>query len=123
MNNRNVFADNLKKYMKENGKSRREICEALGFNYYTFSSWINGTKYPRMDKVEMLANYFGIQKSDLIEEVPAAATKKDNERLAKFIVRLRSDKDFFAIVDTLYSFDNTQLKSVAGMIKALQAFK
>ena len=25
-------------------------------------------KYPRMDKVEMMANYFGILKSDLIED-------------------------------------------------------
>ena len=26
-------------------------------------------KYPRIDKIEILANYFGILKSDLIEEV------------------------------------------------------
>lgn len=68
MNNKNVFSDNLKRYMKENDKSRREVCEALGVSYYTFSDWVNGKKYPRMDKVEMLANYFGILKSDLIED-------------------------------------------------------
>jgi transcriptional regulator with XRE-family HTH domain len=68
MNNKNVFAKNLKKYLDLSEKSRKEVCDALGFNYYTFTSWINGTKYPRMDKVEMLAQYFGILKSDLIEE-------------------------------------------------------
>lgn len=68
MNNKNIFANNLKKYMALNGKSRREVCEALGFSYYTFSDWVNGKKYPRMDKVEMLANYFGVLKSDLIED-------------------------------------------------------
>ena len=68
MNNKSIFAENLREQMRIHGKSRREVCAALGFSYYTFSDWVNGKKYPRMDKVEMLANYFGIQKSDLIEE-------------------------------------------------------
>ena len=67
MDNKNVFASNLKRYMEVTGKSRNDISEALGISYFTVSDWVNGKKYPRMDKVEMLANYFGIQKSDLIE--------------------------------------------------------
>lgn len=54
--------------MQESEKSRKEVSEALGVSYYTFSDWVNGKKYPRMDKVEKLANYFGILKSDLIED-------------------------------------------------------
>lgn len=68
MDNKNIFAANLKRYMKEHNKSRREVSDALGISYFTLTDWVNGKKYPRMDKVEMLANYFGIQKSDLIED-------------------------------------------------------
>ena len=68
MDNKNVFALNLRKYMEVKGKSRNDISEALGISYFTVSDWVNGKKYPRMDKVEMLANYFGVQKSDLIED-------------------------------------------------------
>ena len=68
MDNKNIFSSNLKKYMDLNNKTRREICDALGFSYYTFTDWVNGKKYPRMDKVEKLADYFGILKSDLIED-------------------------------------------------------
>lgn len=68
MDNKNILAENLSRYMKLNSKSRKEVCDDLGLNYYTFTDWINGRKYPRMDKVEILANYFGILKSDLIEE-------------------------------------------------------
>ncbi len=67
MDNKNVFASNLKRYMEVKGKTRNDISEALGISYFTVSDWVNGKKYPRMDKVEMLANYFDIQKSDLIE--------------------------------------------------------
>lgn len=68
MDNKNVFANNLKKQMELKGASRKDLSEALGISYFTITAWVNGTKYPRMDKVEMLANYFGIQKSDLIED-------------------------------------------------------
>lgn len=68
MEHKEVFSKNLQKYMALNGKSRKEVCQALGYSYFTFSDWVNGKKMPRMDKVEQLANYFGIKKSDLIEE-------------------------------------------------------
>lgn len=69
MDNKDVFAKNLKYYMKECCKTRQDISQALNISYYTVSDWVNGKKYPRMDKVELLANYFGILKSDLIEEI------------------------------------------------------
>lgn len=68
MENKNIFAENLRKQMRERNVSRRDLSDALGISYYTVTSWVNGTKYPRMDKVEILADYFGIKKSDLIEE-------------------------------------------------------
>ena len=74
MEHKEVFAKNLKKYMELNGKSRREMCAALGYSYFTFSDWVNGKKMPRMDKVEQLANYFGILKSDLLEDKKETAT-------------------------------------------------
>lgn len=78
MDNKSVFATNLKKQMDLHGKSRRDICKDLGFSYYTLSDWVNGKKYPRMDKVEILAAYFGIQKSDLIEEQTEKPTAADD---------------------------------------------
>ncbi len=77
MNNKNIFAANLRRYMELNDKSRKDVCNDLGFNYNTYTDWVKGKKYPRMDKVEMLANYFGILKSDLIEE------KDSKERVAE----------------------------------------
>lgn len=68
MDNKDIFATNLKRYMALSEKSRKDISEALGISYYTVTDWVKGKKYPRMDKVEMLAEYFGILKSDLIEE-------------------------------------------------------
>lgn len=49
-------------------KSRSDICKDLGFAYTTFTSWETGVNYPRIDKIEMMADYFHIEKSDLIED-------------------------------------------------------
>lgn len=66
--NKSIFADNLTYYMRTNNINRYKLCEDLGFNYSTVSEWLNSKKYPRIDKIEMLANYFHIKKSDLIEK-------------------------------------------------------
>lgn len=68
LGNKQIMANNIKKYMELSNKKRNEICEYLGIPYTTFSDWINAKTYPRIDKIEMLANYFGIEKSDLVEE-------------------------------------------------------
>ena len=83
MNNKNIFASNLKRYMELNNKTRREVSEALGVSYYTFTDWVNGKKYPRMDKVEKLAKYFGVLKSDLIEDKKEEATTPEDDGLTE----------------------------------------
>lgn len=67
LGNREVMAANIKYFMTLHGKTRKQMCEDLGFAYSTFSDWVNGKKYPRIDKIEMMANYFNISKADLVE--------------------------------------------------------
>ena len=71
LGNKKVFSKNLRNIMDERQITRRQMCSDLGFVYSTFSDWYNGKKYPRIDKIEMMANYFGIKKSDLIEDQSA----------------------------------------------------
>lgn len=95
MDNRSVFSRNLRYQMDLNNKSRQEVATALGISYFTITSWVNGSKYPRMDKVEMLANYFGCQKSDLIEEKKTTENdglSKDTMELINRIKALPEDK-------------------------------
>lgn len=66
--NKKIIARNIKKFMEIKGVNNREFCDALGFKYTTFMDWINGVTYPRIGKIEMMANYFGCEKADLIED-------------------------------------------------------
>ena len=66
--NKKVFSKNLRSLMEQQNKDRKQICNDLRIKYTTNSDWNNGNKYPRIDKIEMLADYFGVLKSDLIED-------------------------------------------------------
>lgn len=68
LGNKKIMAKNILYYMEKHQKSRNEMCEALGVKYTTFTDWVKGNSYPRIDKIELMANYFGISKSDLVEE-------------------------------------------------------
>ena len=50
--NKDILAKNLKKQILKSGKDRRTISEELGYSYSTLTDWVNGRKYPRIDKIE-----------------------------------------------------------------------
>ena len=65
---RKTFSDNLKTLMNNNGVNRKKLSADLGISYNTIASWVIGSKFPRIDKIEKLAAYFGVPKAALIEE-------------------------------------------------------
>lgn len=67
LGNKKIFSENLKYYMTINRKTRVDVCRDLEIPYSTFTDWCNANIYPRIDKIELLANYFDIKKSDLVE--------------------------------------------------------
>ncbi len=119
MSNKSVFAKNLQRQMDLHGKSRRDVCAALGFSYYTFSDWVNGKKYPRMDKVEMLADYFGILKSDLIEEKTEEhrEMQRKNDILTDIVLRAQRDDEFSTAIEALYNMDREKLSNLLAFLK------
>lgn len=67
LGNKEIFAKNLNYYMSINGKDRNDLARDLNLPYTTITSWCKAEFYPRIDKIQLLANYFDIQKSDLVE--------------------------------------------------------
>ncbi len=121
MDNKNIFATNLKRYMDANGKSRKDVSEALGISYYTITDWVKGKKYPRMDKVEMLAAYFGILKSDLIEQKTEEQKEMQKKAgtITDAVLKMKSDAEFLSMVENLTKLDEEQRAVVKQLLSAL----
>lgn len=63
-----IFSQNLKKYLRLSKKSQVEVANAIHVSKGTFCDWTRARSFPRMDKLQALADYFGILKSDLLED-------------------------------------------------------
>ena len=88
-----VFSKNLQYYMGRKGITQKELSEIIGVSAPTINEWIKTKKYPRIDKVEKLANYFGCLKSDLIEEKKQSAESELSMKKKEFIKRVEGMTD------------------------------
>lgn len=122
LGNKETFAKNLSFYIDRSGKTKKELAEIVGVAPSTLNEWTKAKKYPRIDKIEILANYFGILKSDLIEEKTEEHRKvqKKNDTMADVVLRMRTDNDFFSMVEGLNRLNPVQLASVMQVVAAFQ---
>lgn len=121
LGNKEVFAKNLKHYIDESGKDRRELAEIWGFPYSTVTEWINAKKYPRIDRIEIMADYFGILKSDLIEERTEEhrEMQKKNSTLVDLTIRMQKDSEFLSLIEGINQLNPEQLASVKQIVDVL----
>lgn len=117
LGNKEVMAKNLSYYLERKGKTQAELADVVGVSPATLSFWIKGKKYPRIDKIEIMANYFGILKSDLIED--REDMERKNDILTDIVIRMRGDDEFLNLVATLHELDSEQITGVRLMLKAL----
>lgn len=115
-----VFAKNLRIYMNRAGKTQKEMAEIVGVSAPTFNEWLKAKKYPRIDKIEKLAQYFGILKSDLIEEKTPEREEmqKKADTITDAVLRMKTDPEFLSLVETLNSLDEEKIHGVRQMLSA-----
>ena len=107
-----VFSQNLRYYIERSGKNQRELAEIIGVSAPTMNEWVKGKKFPRIDKVEKLANYFGILKSDLIEDKQKQPAENElSYRKREFIQRvaMMSDAQLDRLEQILDLVENTDI--------------
>lgn len=113
-----VFARNLRYYMDSRGKTQKELAEIVGVSAPTVNDWLKAKKYPRIDKIEIMSNYFGILKSDLIEEKTEdhREMQKKNDIISDVVIRMQTDETFSAAVESLYKLDEKKLLSILALL-------
>ena len=82
-----VIAKNLKRIAFERDKTQAQIAQELKIHRATLSAWMNGTRTPKMSKIDMLCRYFGCKRSDIMEPHPDNHIYyfDDTDRIAKII--------------------------------------
>lgn len=115
-----IFTSNLNYYLQQTDKTQKEIAASIGTSPQTFNTWCQGIAIPRMGKIQALADYFKINKSDLIEErkpkTPTGSNFNMNHAEMKHIEKYRDlDSHGQEMVDLVLQkeYDRCQLKEDA----------
>lgn len=122
LGNKEIMAKNIKRYMESHGVDRNKICADLGIKYTTFSDWINAKTYPRIDKIELIANYFGVSKSDLVEDLntPSPAGYYADPEVAEMANKLKNNPDMRILFDAAEDMSKDDIEFVVDMIDKLK---
>lgn len=126
--NKEIFANNLSFYMEQKGVDRNTLCADLDLKYTTVRDWLKGITYPRIGKIELLANYFNINKSDLIENKIFTAQPSDSllEEITNTARKLNTDNKKIVLrtseelLESQENEEETKINEVSEVISLYQ---
>lgn len=115
--------DRLQEAMNLREKKAADLANDLEIPKSALSQYLSG-KSKNMDSVRMyrLCVYLNVNEAWMMGfDVPMERPKeqKNNDIMSDIIVRMRTDEEFFKVVETINSLDKEQL---AGVLQMLQAF-
>lgn len=116
-----VFAKNLSNLLARNKKTQADLVADLRLNKSTISTWVNGTKMPRMNKIEQLANYFGVEKSDLIEDKSDTDEQYYNDlSVSEYAQAIKDNPDLRILFDASKDMSKDDIDFVLNTIEMLK---
>ena len=114
-----VIAKNLKRIAFERDKTQAQIAQELKIHRATLSAWMNGTRTPKMSKIDMLCRYFGCKRSDIMEPHSDSHIYyfDDTDQIAKIIRDNPTMRNLFDIAQKCTP-DNLEL--IAEVLKRMK---
>lgn len=77
-NPKEILSNNLNELINKKRKTQADVIRDLGIPEATIRSWFNGEKYPRIDKIQILADYFNVPRSRITEEQTGVMQRVSN---------------------------------------------
>lgn len=79
---RKIFSKNINYYIAQSRMQQKDVAKALGFNPTTFNTWCVGKIIPSAGKIQKIADYFKIGKSDLLDDKTSLQGKEIRKGIA-----------------------------------------
>lgn len=106
-----IFAQNLRRILAERGLEQIDVADALGLPPQTVNSWAKGKALPRMNKIQILADYLKLPKSALID--PPGTEPETIEAL------LMIRPDLADLLDAARSLSPSDVRSLVALARRL----
>ena len=116
---RKKFAYNLKMNIARSGKSQKDVARDLGFNQTTFNTWCVGKILPSLGKIQKIADYFGIGKSELLGEAEPHRFHFDDESAA-IAQEVFENRDLHFLMKSARGCKPEHIRNAAELLQALK---
>lgn len=120
-----IISKNLRRIMYEHGKTQADVAKDLKISKATLSSWMNGTRIPRMPNIDMLCHYFNITRVELMEEHDEVQkTEHDKEyydpETLEMAQALYDDPELRALMKAAMSVNKDSISSLTQLLYTMK---
>ena len=116
-----IISQNIKRLAFEAGKTQTDISNDLGINKSTLSCWMNGARIPKMKNIDVLCRYFGVKRSDIMDEKRSNGisdyyplTDEEKKIILAFRVSDETTKDIIRKILDIREKDDSKSLTEAG---------
>lgn len=117
---RKIFSDNLTKLLQRCGKTQLQLANRLDVSKSTVSSWCSGSKMPRMGKIDEIADWFSVSRSELIEENGKSENFSDNKDVSDLLEALRTRPEMRMLFSVSKDASKEDIEKAVAIIEALR---
>lgn len=123
---RRLFANNLRHYLNLHGYSQADMARYMKVSTATTAKWCTGVTMPRVDKIQSLCNWFGIEKSDLLDERKSEKQDTNDDTLwytdpatKEIAQKIHEDPQLRTLFDAAKDASPEDLETIQTMMEAL----
>lgn len=109
---------NIKRIRTEHGLDQIEFGKIAGVSDKAVSTWENDVSVPRMGAIQKIADYFGIKKSDIIEDSESTLNYGGSNTKS-----ITVDDFTYALFNEAKDLTDTQKAALLAMARALKENK
>lgn len=80
LGNKDVFSANLTYYIEKSHLTQKEVAKKIGVTESSITDWVTKRHYPRLDKIQLLAEVFGVKPTDLVEPLDLSQKTIDEKK-------------------------------------------
>lgn len=118
---RKIFAENLNHYLAINGYSQADLARHMHVSTATTAKWCTAQSIPRLDKIQAICSWLGIEKTELLEPADANAPEyyfnRDARDLADF---LHKNPEYKILFDASRKVKKSDIETVVKMLNGLR---
>ena len=114
---RKIFSENLTNLLQRCGKTQLQLANSLDVSKSTVSSWCSGSKMPRMGKIDEIAAWLSVSRSELIEEGGGNA---DNNDVSDLLEALRTRPEMRMLFSVSKDATKEDIEKAVAIIEALR---